>query len=256
MLTAYLKANQGADADIVEANLNRLFNLVKKQKGMIELEPDLSDEQVTEIFIRINAEGVVLSQADFAMSKIAAPEQYNSLMLRKAIDCFCHLAKDPSFYQAIKINDAAFAASPYLRQIAWLRKENDDLYDPSYTDMLRVAFTSQFGRARLADLVSLLSGRKFAERTYDAAIAEDSFAKLRAGIEDFISETHFKRFLMIIKSTGFVVRGLVTSGASLNFAYILYLTLRRQGGRGLRHRALCAALVCDEPADKPLLRIV
>ena len=26
---------------------------------------------------------------------------------------------------------------------------NDDIYDPSYTDMLRVAFTSEFGRGKL-----------------------------------------------------------------------------------------------------------
>ena len=32
----------------------------------------LDIEPVTEIFIRINSMGVVLSQADFAMSKIAA----------------------------------------------------------------------------------------------------------------------------------------------------------------------------------------
>lgn len=228
-LSAYMAANPQADSDVVEANLNTLFNLVKKQIGLIELESDLSIEQVTEIFIRINAQGVVLSQADFAMSKIAASEQYEGPMLRKAIDYFCHLAVEPGFYDVIKNNDRAFAEGPYLKQIAWLRNENDDLYDPSYVDMLRVAFTCRFDRGRLADLVSLLSGRNFAERSYDAAIAEESFGKLRAGIEDFINETHFKRFLMIIKSAGFVVRSLVTSGASLNFAYILYLTLRRQG---------------------------
>jgi hypothetical protein len=43
--------------------------------------------------------------------------------------------------------------------MAWLKTENDDLYDPSYTDMLRVAFTSEFKRGRLQDLVALLSGR-------------------------------------------------------------------------------------------------
>lgn len=37
---------------------------------MIELAPELDIETVTEIFIRINSKGVVLSQADFAIAKL------------------------------------------------------------------------------------------------------------------------------------------------------------------------------------------
>jgi hypothetical protein len=37
----------------------------------------------------------------------------------------------------------------------WLQKENDDPYDPAYTDMLRVAFYSQIDRGRLAGEVAL-----------------------------------------------------------------------------------------------------
>ncbi|MBF0192825.1 MAG: hypothetical protein HQL99_17060, partial [Magnetococcales bacterium] len=40
--------------------------------GVIELVEDLDIETVTEIFIRVNSAGSELSQADFAMSKIAA----------------------------------------------------------------------------------------------------------------------------------------------------------------------------------------
>jgi|TARA_Y100001951_G_scaffold14904_1_gene10115 hypothetical protein len=32
----------------------------------------------------------------------------------------------------------------YFSAMRWLKGENDDLYDPSYTDMLRVAFTTPF----------------------------------------------------------------------------------------------------------------
>jgi hypothetical protein len=46
---------------------------------------------------------------------------------------------------------------------------------------------------------------------------------------NFINETHFKRFVMIIRSAGFVDASLIGSQNALNFAYILYLTLRNQG---------------------------
>ena len=44
-----------------------------------------------------------------------------------------------------------------------------------------------------------------------------------------VYETHFKRFLMIIRSAGFVDSSLIGSQNALNFSYILYLTLRQQG---------------------------
>jgi hypothetical protein len=157
-----------------------------------ELNSDLAIETVTEIFIRINSAGVVLSQADFAMSRIAANETYAGSTLRKAIDYFCHLAVAPEFYSQIAEGDPQFAGSDYFRAMSWLKSENDDLYDPSYTDMLRVAFTSEFKRGRLEDLVALLSGHNFETREYEEQIAEQSFARLKRGVERFMNETHFK----------------------------------------------------------------
>jgi len=183
---------------------------------------------VTEIFIRVNSSGVPLSQADFAMSKIAVNDDYDGSNLRKAIDYFCHLSVAPDFYATLE-RDTDFASSDYFRKMAWLRRENDDLYDPTYNDMLRVAFTARFQRGRLQDLVALLSGRNFETRQFEEAIIEDIFAQLREGILDFINETHFKRFIMIVRSAGFVDSSLISSQAALNFAYIVYLNMRRQG---------------------------
>jgi len=111
----------------------------------------------------------------------------------------------------------------------WLKSENEDLYDPHYTDLIRVAFTSQFNRGRLADLVGLLSGRNFETRTYEDVIAEQSFATLKKGVLNFINENNFKRFLMIIKSAGFVSPKLIRSQNALNSAYIVYLKLKELG---------------------------
>ncbi len=228
-INTYLQNNPDVDQDKVVEAINNLFNLTKKQIGLIDLAGDLDIETVTEIFIRINSKGVVLSQADFAMSKIAANDNYGGQELRKAIDYFSHLAVAPEFYQFIKDNDADFAKTDYFQKMAWLRSENEDLYDPSYTDVLRVAFTSQFNRGKLSDLVSLLSGRNFETRTFEEHIAKESFEKLSAGIGQFINETNFKRFIMIIKSAGFISPKLIRAQNALNFAYILFLKLREKG---------------------------
>lgn len=224
----YLDANSEADKQTVRKAITGLIKMGLRQIGLIELVSDLEIDVVTEIFIRINSQGVVLSQADFAMSKIAANETYNGNILRKAIDYFCHLAIAPEFFTHIRDNDTAFANTEYFRQMAWLKDENDDLYDPTYTDMLRVAFTYKFGRGKLADLVSLLSGRNFEQRIFEEHIAEESFHKLSLGVKDFSNETNFKRFLMIIKSAGFIDAKMIRSKNALNFAYIVYLKLKAQ----------------------------
>lgn len=225
----YCEQNPDADPDKVEVTLTNLMQIAKKQIGLIELASDLDIETVTEIFIRINSKGVVLSQADFAMSKIASNEIYSGSTLRKAIDYFCHLAVAPEFYSTIKDVDQEFAATHFFQKMSWLKNENDDLYDPEYSDLLRVAFISEFERGKFSDLVSLLSGRNFETRQFEESIAKESFEKLSRGVENFINETHFKRFLMIVRSAGFIDSGMIRSQNALNFAYTLYLKLRGMG---------------------------
>lgn len=229
LVNAYCERNPGTQQDAVFQIIEKLRKITNNHVGVIELDGDLDIETVTEIFIRVNSAGAELSQADFAMSKIASNETFGGNTLRKAIDYFCHLAVAPEFYGKIKENDAAFASTDFFQQMAWIRNENDDIYDPSYTDMLRVAFTSEFKRGKLEDLVALLSGRNFETKQFEESIAESSFAGLKQGVLSFINETHFKRFVMIIRSAGFVDASLIGSQNALNFAYILYLTLRGQG---------------------------
>jgi len=229
LVRRYLELNPEANEDKIEKAFTSLINIPKKQIGLIELDSDLEIETVTEIFIRINSQGVVLSQADFVMSKIAANTEFDGNVLRKAIDYFCHLAIAPEFYKHILDNDTEFAKTDFFQKMVWLKSENEDLYNPDYNDLIRVAFTPQFNRGRLADLVSLLSGRNFETRSFENVIAEQSFAILKKGVLNFINETNFKRFLMIIKSAGFISSKLIRSQNALNFAYIVYLKLKELG---------------------------
>ena len=224
----YCDANHGVDKYRIDESLERLRGIRNNTLGLIDLNSDLEVETVAEVFIRINSQGAQLNQADFVMSKMAASEQYDGHVLRKCIDYFCHLAVAPEAYIDLA-NDDSFSSTDYFHAMEWLKNERDDIYDPSYTDMLRVVFTSQFKRGRLEDLVALLSGRNFAARTFEEAIAEESFHTLRQGILRYMNETNFKRFVMILRSAGFVDSSLVRSQNTVNFAYILYLTLRSKG---------------------------
>jgi len=225
----YTEKNPAADRKRVSRVLEKLRKIINNHVGIIELAEDLDIETVTEIFIRVNSAGARLDQADFAMSKIAANDAYGGNLLRKAIDYFCHCAKSPDHVDRIAKGDKTFAASEFFPPMKWLKDVTDDIYDPSYTDMLRVAFASEFRRGKLQDLVALLSGRNFETKQYEEAIAEASFGRLKKGVLAFINKTHFDRFTMIVRSAGFVTADLIGAQNNLNFAYILYLRGRDQG---------------------------
>lgn len=224
----YTAKNPGSDRKVVGKVLQKLSKIINNHVGIIDLAEDLDIETVTEIFIRVNSAGAELSQADFAMSKIAANETYDGNLLRKAIDYFCHLAVAPEFLARIEKGDKTFANSEFFPAMRWLKDVTDDIYDPKYTDMLRVAFTSEFRRGKLQDLVALLSGRNFETKQYEEAIAEESFARLKQGILQFINRTHFERITMILRSAGFATSDLIGGQNAVNFAYILYLRGRAE----------------------------
>ena len=228
LIEDYVTKNPDSDRRHIGRVLQRLGKIINNHLGIIELAEDLDIETVTEIFIRVNSAGTALSQADFAMSKIAANETYGGNMLRKAIDYFCHLAVAPEFYSKIKNGDKAFAESDFFPKLKWLKDVNDDLYDPSYTDMLRVAFTSEFKRGKLQDLVALLSGRNFETKQYEDAIAEESFDRLKTGILNFMNKTHYDRLIMTLRSSGFITSKLIGGQNGVNFAYIVYLRGRAE----------------------------
>jgi len=221
------------EKNIVEKKLEKLSAIKIKDVGIVELDARLDIEDVTEIFVRINSAGIPLEQADFAMSKIASYEPSSDFLfgvhLRKCIDYFAHLAKEPHFFKEIEENDKEFNQTEYLQKIKWLKGENNDLYDPDYKDILRVSFVKEFNRGKISDLVKLLSGQNFETREFDEEIQEKSFLTLKNGILDFVNENHFKKFLIIVKSAGIISNKLVNSQSVLNFAYIVYLKLRKEG---------------------------
>jgi hypothetical protein len=222
----YFDRNLDVDQKKVEASLGRLEGIKNAQIGIIALADDLDVETVSEIFIRINSKGVPLSSADFAMSKIATYGE-RGRNIRKLIDYFCHLALAPHVFDDIKENDADFARSPYLQAIAWLKHDGEDLYDPSYGDVIRVAGLVGFSRGKAASIVSELSGRDPDTHKVDEGRIPLAYDKLEQGLLQIVKKYHFENFLMTVKSAGFIEPSLVGSKNALNFAYALYLRLRQ-----------------------------
>ena len=230
----YKEANPDEDFTSLEESVDRLKEIVKHQVGVIELSFLLDIDVVSEIFIRINLQGKPLNQEDFVMSKISVNEQYGGDYIRNCIDYFCHLLREPSFYQVLQQNETEFFNSEYGKALTWCQNEEQSLYIPSYADVLKVVLISYFGKTRIGDLVHLLSGRDgekkgFSKKEVSKKVSEEAFEKLGAGVKAFVCEENFQGFQKALKKAGYSCSRLLYSQSVLNYCYAMYLLMYRQG---------------------------
>lgn len=230
----YKEANPDEDFTPLEESVDTLKEIVKHQVGVIELSFLLDIDVVSEIFIRINLQGKPLNQEDFVMSKISVNEQYGGDYIRNCIDYFCHLLREPSFYQVLQQNETEFFNSEYGKALTWCQNEEQSLYIPSYADVLKVVLISYFGKTRIGDLVHLLSGRDgekkiFSKKEISKKVSEEAFEKLGAGVKAFVCEENFQGFQKTLKKAGYSCSRLLYSQSVLNYCYAMYLLMYRQG---------------------------
>ena len=230
----YKEANPDEDFTPLEESVDTLKEIVKHQVGVIELSFLLDIDVVSEIFIRINLQGKPLNQEDFVMSKISVNEQYGGDYIRNCIDYFCHLLREPSFYQVLQQNETEFFNSEYGKALTWCQNEEQSLYIPSYADVLKVVLISYFGKTRIGDLVHLLSGRdgekkSFSKKEVSKKVSEEAFEKLGAGVKAFVCEENFQGFQKALKKAGYSCSRLLYSQSVLNYCYAMYLLMYRQG---------------------------
>ena len=225
-VTKYCEDNPGVNQRDINAAIMRLLKIQSRQIGVITLDKELTIDQVTDIFIRINSQGAKLNQADFAMSKIAANTEYGGNLLRKAIDYFSHLAVQPEWYQDM-CKDEEFYQTDFFKALEWLKDDKEDIFDSGYSDILRISYMYKFGRGKMKDLVSLLGGRNFETKEYNVEIAEQSFKLLKEGVLDFMNRYSHLNFILAIKSIGIKSKKLINSDLTLDFAYTLYLLLSK-----------------------------
>ena len=241
-----IESDDGADK--ISDRIEKLKQIKNADIGNITLDASLPIDIVTEIFIRINDAGVKLSQADFTMSKIAIyevdPGDEYGMHLRKYIDYFCEIATSPENANRIETNDLSFVKSKFWDKIKWVAKDDNDIYVPSYNDILRVISLLEFNRGKLGDLVSLLSGRDFDARDYKKKIEKESFEKLESGINKYTNKVNFEHFVQdILWNLGFNDSGLSLSKNAINYAYAMYLRNKELGVPDTKLKSLIRRLL-------------
>ena len=243
----YKQANPNVDLRVLDQAVSQLKEIANNEVGVVELSFRLDIDVVTEIFIRINSQGKPLNQEDFAMSRISVNEELGGDLLQKAIDHFCHLSLCPEDGPSLFEADADFTSTEYGRKIAWTKDYKQELYIPTYSDVLKTAFAYKYGKAKIGDLVNLLSGKNPDTKEITIQFANENFKKIQSGIMDYMSEDNFRTFLTVLEQGGYIKEKMIGSKGLMNGAYSMFLLMKEEGFAGeelasmaLRWYVLCA----------------
>ena len=188
------------DVKEISSRINKLYSLTSYPFQALEINSNVNEEIVAEVFTRINSKGVSLNQADFILTLISVFWEDG----RKEIDEFCKNAKT--------VPDAKTKDSPY-----------NHIIHPDAQDIVRIIIGLGFKRARMKDAYAILKGRDPDTNKYSEILREKQFEVFKETLVKVIDTTNWHSFLKIIQSIGYKSSGLIASGNSIVNSYIFYL---------------------------------
>lgn len=186
--------------------IQRLVNLINYPLTALEISFSTTEEQVADIFVRINSRGRALNQADFILTLMSVFWDDG----RKELEDFARKAR-----QVPEDGET----SPY------------NLYfRPTPDQLLRVDVALAFRRARLEHVYSILRGKDLHIGEYSAERRDEQFALLKKAQACVLDLQNWHEFLKVIKRAGYIHPALITSETSLIYTYALWLIGKRDFG--------------------------
>lgn len=204
-LSAARDVSDAEEENVAEA-IGRLAGLTNFPFIALELSQQCTEEQVADVFVRINSEGKKLNQSDFILTLMSVFWDEG----RTELEAFCRAARQPGL---------AGQASPF-----------NTLFQPDPDHLLRVDVGVAFRRARLEHVYSLLRGKDLSTGESSPEKRANQFDKLRDAQSRVLNLTYWADFLNVVRAAGYRSAKHISSVNALVFAYQLYLLGRTEYG--------------------------
>jgi hypothetical protein len=188
------------DEEKIAHNLDKLFDLQKYPFTALEIAPSVDEEQVADIFVRINSEGIRLKQADFILTLMSVFWEEG----RKSLESFCMLSR--------KAPDTDARPSPFNHFI-----------QPDPDQLLRVAIALGFNRGRLKSVYQVLRGKDMDTGEFSDERRNEQFNILQKSQSEVLNLTYWHQFLSCLIGAGFRSSDMISSQTALLYAYAFYL---------------------------------
>lgn len=200
---------EDAHQDALEERIDRVRDLRDFRFQVVELGVAADEEQVAEIFVRINSDGVQLNQSDFILTLMSVHWEKG----RRQLEAFSRAAVDR----------AVVGPSP-----------RNPFLDPAPDQLLRVGVAVAFRRARLQLVYSLLRGKDLETGQVSVGRRTEQFALLEAAQDTVLDLQNWHEFLKCLSLAGFRSRNMITSESTVLYSYALWLVGQRDFGLDFR----------------------
>ncbi|MEH1007462.1 DUF262 domain-containing protein [Winogradskyella sp. ECml5-4] len=187
----------------IQNNIQKLKNLENYPFSALELNASINEEQVADVFVRINSKGKNLNMADFILTLMSVFWDEG----RKEIESFCAESRIPNKNKATAFN--------YI-------------IEPKPDQMLRVAVGLGFHRARLQYVYSILRGKDLETGKFSDERRVQQFDKLKEALSQTLNIQNFHDFLKAIHLAGFIKGDYISSNNNLLYSYVFFLIGRIQ----------------------------
>jgi len=166
---------------------------------------DIDEEQVAEVFVRINSKGKPLNQADFILTLMSVFWDEGRTQLEE----FCRRARVPSTGEA----------TPFNHYIT-----------PDPDQLLRVAIAVGFKRARLQYVYSILRGKDLETGEFSEQRRDEQFEVLKKAQEQALDLACWHEFFHALRAAGYLGGRMISSQTAMVFSYALFLIGRNEYG--------------------------
>jgi hypothetical protein len=184
------------EEDLIEENLNDLLNLGIYTLPTLKISAKADEEDVAEIFVRVNSGGTKLTEKNFIETLLAVFDNE----VHERIDEFCAESRVPK-------DGTAF----------------NQIIEVDLSHLIRVAVGVGFRRARLKYAYMLLRGKDLRSGVTSSKTREDNLDTFKKSLDLALNLNNWHAFLNLFGKAGYLKGSIVASTNAVVFSYVLYL---------------------------------
>lgn len=188
----------------VEDGINELLNLETTYViPILSISNKADEEQMSQIFIRVNSGGTKLNEDDFIMTLLSVYEPET----RQRIEDWCEDSHRPGVGTSY---NALLTIKP--------------------SHVIRATVGLGFGRGRLRYARLILNGRDLETRETSVAKREENFEKFDAALDKVLDLNDWHAFINALGEAGYVNGGMVSSENTIPLTYAITLIAKHRFG--------------------------
>lgn len=184
------------EQDEIESNINDLLNLSIYSLPTLRISSKASEEDVAEIFVRVNSGGQKLTEKNFIETLLAVYDND----VHAEIDRFCAESRIPQSKTSYN----------FILKV-----------DPSH--LIRMAVGLGFRRARLRYAYMLMRGKDLDTGLVTKAERDKNLTKFKEALDKVTNLNNWHLFMGLFAEAGYINSAMVASSNAVVFCYVLYL---------------------------------